>query len=178
MKSLFSIFSLAFIYLFAFSQGTISGISNPPVALLNSDTALETGYYLIVDSSAYKRQVEKTGEILYIKPTPLLTVDNISSMKIIGKETDLYVGPVRPNGRNPIHYILKFNLNDNGVCAWAKAIVNDTVSYRRIAFVLNDKVIQIQKFDIKTETIIQGTNWDTKDDLEKIKKAIEMENKK
>ena len=173
MKTIFIVFIFALLNQIAFGQ--VTPVNPDPTDTTHTDGALLSGYYLIVDQSAIKRKDEKTGEILKLFPTPVLTVKNITSMEIAGKEIDMYVGPSRLDGHNPVLYKLKFNFDSEGKCAWAIAIVYDTDSYRRIAFILNDKIIQIQKFDIKTEACIQGTAWDVKDELEIIKKKIESE---
>ena len=176
MKTIVLICLLSFLGHFACGQD--NNIRSDSAETVNSDSTLVSGYYLVVDRSAIYRKLEKTGEIFYLFKTPVLTVQNISSMDISGKEIEMYVGPARPDGHNPMLYSLYFKFDSEGKCAWANAIVDDTIPYRRIAFVLNDNIIQVQKFDIKTEKCIQSSSWDTKEDLVEIKKIIEDEKRK
>ena len=50
--------------------------------ILTFDSVLYTGWYYIVDTSGYKRRLDKTDEFYFIDPTPITTAKNITELKI------------------------------------------------------------------------------------------------
>jgi hypothetical protein len=93
--------------------------------ILTFDSVLYTGWYYIVDTSSYKRQLDKTNEIYFVDPTPITTAKNITTLEIYTAN----------NGG----FGLMMQLNEVGTKAWR--IATEKSVGRKLAFILDNRLL-------------------------------------
>lgn len=121
--------------------------------------SLCTGWYYVLDTiNDFKYQLDKSDEIFYLNPSPIVIKDNIVSTEIY--ETKFLVG-------------LGMQLDDFGTKRWADA----TGKYitKRLAFILDNKLIIAAKVNAQITmgaTAINRTEYN-RQDIENFKKLLD-----
>jgi preprotein translocase subunit SecD len=135
----------------------------PYVVHQNNGNTLMTGWYNVVDSSAFKRKVDREETWYYIDPTPIVTAENISDLIV---DVDQYGRPS-----------LFVRLNENVFAIWEEATGKLAAQRGSLAFILNDKLLfapLVNSAIPKGASAISPGNYSV-EELNKIKQEIEKE---
>jgi preprotein translocase subunit SecD len=90
-----------------------------------SDSILRTGWYYVIDSGNFKRQLDKSSEFYFIDPHPITTAKNIA-------ELEIYSTDYGKSG-------LVMRLDKNGTETWS--IATEKYIGKRLAFILDNKLM-------------------------------------
>ena len=106
-------------------------IKDSPDILKHDSTILYTGWYYVVDTpNNYKRQLDKSDEIYYLDPKPIITAKNVTTFEIYESSYN-----------NKKEFGLTMRLDKEGTENWSyatqKAIMN------KLAFILDNRLLQV-----------------------------------
>jgi len=138
-----------------------SGKSDGPVQIRkNTGNTLMTGWYRVVDSSAFRRKLDRDSVFYYIDPTPIVTAENIKEMEVF---EDSYGGV----GIGMI-------FNDDVISLWEQATAEASKERESIAFILDDRLMAVPVVQGAIPNGQSAVNRDvySKKDLEAIVRAI------
>ena len=127
----------------------------------NFDTTLNTGWYYIVDTSSYKRQLDKTQKCFFIDSVPIASTKNFKQLKIYMNKNN--------------EYELIIQLDNSGTKAWS--VATEKSIGKKLAFILDNKLLEADfvnsQITAGVTALIRGDY--TKAEIEEIKRIIESE---
>ncbi|WP_157446873.1 hypothetical protein [Cytophaga aurantiaca] len=99
------------------------------------DSTLVTGWYYISDTiNGYERQLDKSDEVYYIVPMPIVIKDNFYSVEIF--KTNF-------KGLYPDYVGLEIMLDEYGTNVWS--IATENAIHKRLALIINNKLVHAPK---------------------------------
>jgi hypothetical protein len=124
---------------------------------------LQTGWYVVVDSSKFKRVHTRKSSSHFLDWVPLCIVGDFTAENIYANKQGSFE--------------MSFTLSEYALKAWKSSCYEDIGM--KVAFVLNDQLIDIVKVDkeVKNGLIVLKENAYTEEELKAIKHAIEKEKK-
>lgn len=131
----------------------------------HDSTVLYTGWYYVVDTpNNFKRQLDKSDEIYYLDPKPIVTAKNVTTFKIY-----------ESSYQNKKEFSLVMRLDKEGTENWSyatqKAIMN------KLAFILDNRLLQVVTVNSQITggvTALNRGNY-SRQELENFKTIIESE---
>ena len=122
------------------------------------ESKLKTGwYYINTESVGVRRQLDKSGEIYFINPLPIIISKNIKTIFF-------------RNDKNGTPY-LEMRFDSIGTNAWR--IATKKAIGKKLGFIFNDKLIQVPTVNSEIDFGVAAI-WDySKSELELIKNSIE-----
>ena len=142
-------------------------IKDSPDILKHDSTILYTGWYYVVDTpNNYKRQLDKSDETYYLEPKPITTAKNITTLEVY------------ESSYNDKNYIgLTIRLDKNGTESWSYATRKAEVMGLRLAFILDNKLLQVAKVNSQITGGVTALNRGeySRKELENFKTIIESE---
>ncbi len=124
------------------------------------DSVLATGWYFIeTDSMGFERQLEKTDEIYFLNPRPIVVVSNFKQVTLGKNRYD--------------EWYLVVSLDKAGTQEWATATLKAIGG--ELGFVLNNRLLQVSYVNCQITqgmTAINSSNY-TKEEYEEFKRLIE-----
>jgi preprotein translocase subunit SecD len=141
---------------------------NDSLDILKHDSSvLSTGWYYVVDTAnGYKRKLDKSEETYYLDPTPIITAKNVTIFEIYESSY---------NGKK--YYGLSMHLDKDGTERWSYATGKAQVMYLRLAFILDNRLLQVAKVNAQITggvTALNRGNY-SRQELENFKTIIESE---
>lgn len=156
--------------IYVFAALTIAGCGTstkedqqPATIRQNNGNTLMTGWYRVVDSSAFRRNNEYDTGWYYIDPSPIVTAENIKDMQVF--EYDM-------GG-----FGLGMRLTDNVVAIWEQATSQASINREQVAFILNDRLVAAATVQapIPNGSTALSVPGATRKKLEAIRQEIEKE---
>ncbi len=125
------------------------------------DSVLYTGWYYIVDTSDYKRRLDKTKEFYFIDPTPIITAKNITELK-------MYTA-------NEGGFGLLMRLDEISTKAWS--VATEKSIGRRLAFIVDNRLLHTPSVNSQITGGVTALNRNdySKAELENFKTIIDSE---
>lgn len=123
------------------------------------DSVLVTGWYFVEkDSIGFERQLEKTEDVYFINPHPIVVASNF---KKVALEKNIYND-----------FYLSISLDKVGTRAWAEATLKATG--RKLGFILNNRLLYVPHINSQITggmTAVNSSNY-TKEEYEEFKRLI------
>lgn len=123
-----------------------------------ADSVLVSGwYYITEDSSGFKRELDKTEEIYFINPRPIIVKEHFEKLELF--ETDF-------KGDYPDYTGLKMQIHENFANIWADA-TGKSIG-KKLGFIINNKLVSAPSVNGRIEGGMSSINRDvySKEDLE------------
>jgi preprotein translocase subunit SecD len=121
----------------------------------------------VVDTlTAYKRQLDKSGETYFLDPKPIVTAKNVSSFEIY------------ESSYNDKKYLgLTMLLDKEGTENWSFATRKAVITGMRLAFILDNRLLQVAKVNSQITGGVTALNRGdySRQELENFKTLIESE---
>jgi hypothetical protein len=142
-------------------------IKDSPDILKFDSNILYTGWYYVIDTlNDYKRQLDKSNEIYYIDPKPIVSAKNFATFEIYeaGSNDKKYLG-------------LTMRLDKYGTESWSYATRRADMNYIPLAFILDNRLLQVAKVNSQITGGVTALNRGvyTREELENFKTIIESE---
>ncbi len=139
-------------------------IKDSPDILKHDSTVLYTGWYYVVDTpNSYKRQLDKSDEIYYLDPKPIITAKNVTTFEIYESNTDKkYIG-------------LAMRLDKEGTENWSNA--TQKAIMKKLAFILDNRLLHVGTVYSQITGGVTALNRGSysRQELESIRTIIESE---
>lgn len=128
------------------------------------ESVLVTGWYYVSDSKdGIKKQLDKSDEVYFINPEPIVAKENFEKNEI--KEFEF-------NGEKTVELLFKFD--SDGTKKWA--VATEKSINKKVALVINNVLVCVPRVNNKINgglaTLSRGDVY-TKKELEEFKKQIE-----
>jgi preprotein translocase subunit SecD len=130
----------------------------------NIDSTLQSGWYYVSENeTGYKKKLDKTEEIYFIDPTPIIKPKNIKKVEFYLTRQD------KP--------ALKMTFDKRGTKAWSAATRKAYITKLKLAFIVDDQLLQVSSMESEITGGVAALNRSvhSKNELEQIKKILDKE---
>ena len=140
-------------------------ITNIAEITKHDSTILYTGWYYVVDThNGSRRQLDKSNEIFFLDPSPIVTAKNFTTFEIY-----------ESNAGGHSYLGLTMRLDKEGTENWRIATENSIG--KQLAFVLDNRLLQVPRVNSQITAGVTALNRGnyTRQELENFKTIIESE---